>query len=109
MSHSADVEDTTDREKLDPIPNEAQIWTERDFVSLWLTITCNLHGSMAIGGSLLQIGVDGGPAVVVVIGKGITMLALWGHAAPGPEYGIPFPLFARLSFGIRGSQAVPEY
>ena len=41
--------------------------------------------------------------LTIVLGNLITLVPLVLNAHPGTKYGIPFPVLARASFGVRGA------
>eukprot|EP00656_Telonema_subtile_P053207 TRINITY_DN7639_c0_g1_i3.p1 TRINITY_DN7639_c0_g1~~TRINITY_DN7639_c0_g1_i3.p1 ORF type:complete len:542 (-),score=73.29 TRINITY_DN7639_c0_g1_i3:1368-2993(-) len=92
-------------EDLNPIQPEDRTWTTRSYARFWIMLSCN-PASMAMGGNLLEIGLDGLGAVLLVASVGflILLFALAANAVAGTRYGIPFPVVARVAFGWRGVQ-----
>src|SRR5204863_4099454 len=41
--------------------------------------------------------------LIVALGNVIVLVPMLLNAHPGTRYGIPFPVFARASFGVRGA------
>jgi len=74
-----------------------------DFVNLWVgLVVCVPNWFLA--GALVDMGmswVQGMAAVVA--GNAITCAVVVLAAHPGTKYGIPFPVLARASFGVRGA------
>jgi NCS1 family nucleobase:cation symporter-1 len=68
-----------------PVRVERRTWRTYNYLALW------------VGMDWKQAVLTIAPANVIVL---VPML-LTGHA--GTRYGIPFPVFARASFGVRGA------
>jgi NCS1 family nucleobase:cation symporter-1 len=86
-----------------PVPPAEQTWTSISFFSLWVGMAVNIPAYM-IAASLIDGGMSWSQAMwTVLLGNLIVLvpMVLSGHA--GTKYGIPFPVFARASFGIVGS------
>lgn len=86
-----------------PVPTSARNWSAVSFYSLWVGMAINIPTYM-IAASLINNGMSWQQAMwTVLLGNAIVVvpMMLSGHA--GTKYGIPFPVFARASFGIRGA------
>jgi NCS1 family nucleobase:cation symporter-1 len=86
-----------------PVDRAGRKWTSVSFFSLWVGMVVNIPAYM-IAASLVDGGMSWKQAMwTVLLGNLIVLvpMVLSGHA--GTKYGIPFPVFARASFGIRGS------
>ena len=86
-----------------PVPRAQRNWKAISFFSLWVGMAVNIPAYM-IAASLVEGGMSWQQAMwTVLLGNLIVLvpMALSGHA--GTKYGIPFPVFARASFGIRGA------
>ena len=86
-----------------PVPAAARDWKAISFFSLWVGMAVNIPTYM-IAASLVDGGMSWQQAMwTVLLGNLIVLvpMALSGHA--GTRYGIPFPVFARASFGINGA------
>jgi NCS1 family nucleobase:cation symporter-1 len=93
---------------LAPVPAAKQDWKAISFFSLWVGMAINIPTYM-IAASLVDSGMSWQQAMwTVLIGNLIVLvpMALSGHA--GTKYGIPFPVFARASFGISGAH-IPSF
>lgn len=83
-------------------PNE-RTWGIWNYAALWISMSLCIPTYM-LASSLIEGGMNWWQAVLTVfLGNTIVLIpmVLNGHA--GAEYGIPFPVFARSSFGIRGA------
>ena len=86
-----------------PVPIAQRRWTTYNFTALWVGMAHNL-ASWTLASSLVALGMDWKQAVLTIALANLIVLVpmlLTGHA--GPRYGIPFPVFARASFGVRGA------
>lgn len=86
-----------------PVPAAQRTWKSISFFTLWVGMAVNIPSYM-IAASLIDGGMSWQQAMwTVLLGNLIVFvpMSLSGHA--GTKYGIPFPVFARASFGIKGS------
>ncbi|OEJ54224.1 nitrate reductase [Streptomyces agglomeratus] len=86
-----------------PVPVEQRRWTTYNFAALWVGMAHNIPSWMLASG-LVALGMDWKQAVLTIALANVIVLLpmlLTGHA--GPKYGIPFPVLARASFGLRGA------
>ena len=86
-----------------PVPSAQRDWKAISFFTLWVGMAVNIPSYM-IAASLIDGGMSWQQAMwTVLLGNLIVFvpMSLSGHA--GTKYGIPFPVFARASFGVRGS------
>ncbi|MFJ5217315.1 NCS1 family nucleobase:cation symporter-1 [Streptomyces sp. NPDC088354] len=90
-------------EDLLPVPLAQRKWTTYNFTALWVGMAHNV-ASWTLASGLVALGMDWKQAVFTIALANLVVLVpmlLTGHA--GPKYGIPFPVFARASFGVRGA------
>ncbi len=90
-------------EDLRPVPPERRRWTTYNFAALWVGMAHNIP-SWTLASGLVALGMDWRQAVLTIAVANVIVLLpmlLTGHA--GPKYGIPFPVLARASFGMRGA------
>ncbi|MFD6425981.1 NCS1 family nucleobase:cation symporter-1 [Streptomyces sp. NPDC060198] len=90
-------------EDLLPVPPERRTWTTYNFAALWIGMAHNIP-SWLLASGLVALGMDWKQAVLTIALANVIVLLpmlLTGHA--GPKYGIPFPVLARASFGLRGA------
>ncbi|MFG3225648.1 NCS1 family nucleobase:cation symporter-1 [Kitasatospora sp. NPDC048194] len=90
-------------EDLRPVPVRRRTWTTYNFLALWVGMAHNIP-SWTLASGLVAIGMDWKQAVLTIALANLVVLVpmlLSGHA--GTKYGIPFPVFARASFGLRGA------
>ncbi|MEU9131062.1 NCS1 family nucleobase:cation symporter-1 [Kitasatospora sp. NPDC048540] len=90
-------------EDLRPVPVARRRWTTYNFIALWVGMAHNIP-SWTLASGLVALGMDWKQAVLTIALANLIVLVpmiLTGHA--GTKYGIPFPVFARASFGLRGA------
>ncbi|MBL7716821.1 MAG: NCS1 family nucleobase:cation symporter-1 [Bdellovibrionales bacterium] len=78
-------------------------WTTWNFAALWISMSLCIPTYM-LASSLIEGGMNWWQAILTIfLGNTIVLgpMVLNGHA--GAKYGIPFPILARASFGIRGA------
>lgn len=86
-----------------PVPVADRRWTTYNFTALWVGMAHNIP-SWLLASGLVALGMDWKQAVFTIALANVIVLGpmlLTGHA--GPKYGIPFPVLARASFGVRGA------
>ncbi len=90
-------------EDLAPTPSSARTWSAWDLAALWIGMVVCVPTYMLAGG-LIDLGMSWWQAVLTVgLGNLVVLVPMILNAHPGTRYGIPFPVLARASFGIRGA------
>src|SRR5271167_1027473 len=88
---------------LAPIPLEKRSWGTYNYVSLWVAMSVCIPTYMLASG-LIAGGMDWIEAVgTILFGNLIVLIPMLLNAHAGTRYGIPFPVFVRASFGVRGA------
>lgn len=78
-------------------------WGTYNFAALWISMSVCIPTYMLAGG-LIAGGMNWWQALLTIgLGNIIVLIPLILNAHPGTKYGIPFPVLARSSFGILGS------
>ncbi|MFB6262956.1 MAG: NCS1 family nucleobase:cation symporter-1 [Bradymonadaceae bacterium] len=88
---------------LEPTAAEDRTWDKWNLAALWVGMSVCIP-TFLLAGSLIKMGMNWWQATLtVLLGNLIVLvpLVLNGHA--GTKYGIPFPVFARASFGVFGA------
>ena len=90
-------------EDLAPTPATARTWTMKHFAALWVGMAvCIPTYTLAAG--LIDQGMSWGQALFCVgLGNVLVLGPMLLNAHAGTRYGIPFPVFARASFGVLGA------
>ncbi|KAK9801338.1 hypothetical protein WJX73_005952 [Symbiochloris irregularis] len=86
-----------------PIARQDRNFGVWDLAALWIGLVVS-NTTWYLAGSLVELGFSWWQGILtVVLGNLITLVPLVLNAQPGTKYGIPFPVLARASFGIRGA------
>jgi NCS1 family nucleobase:cation symporter-1 len=88
---------------LAPVPPEKRTWRARDFAVLWISMSACIPTYM-LASALIEVGMNWWQAVLTIFAANCIVLvpmALNAHA--GTRYGIPFPVYCRAAFGLRGA------
>jgi nucleobase:cation symporter-1, NCS1 family len=88
---------------LAPVPVARRTWSTWDYAALWISMAhCIPTYTMASG--LIGAGMSWLQALgTILLGNLIVLAPILLNSHPGTKYGIPFPVFARASYGTRGS------
>ena len=90
-------------EDLAPVPLSKRTWNTWNYSALWISMSLCIPTYM-LASSLIEGGMNWWQAILTIfIGNTVVLvpMILNGHA--GAKYGIPFPVFARASFGTKGA------
>jgi NCS1 family nucleobase:cation symporter-1 len=88
---------------LAPIPLERRSWGTYNYLSLWVAMSVCIPTYMLASG-LIAGGMSWMQAVLtILLGNLIVLIPMLLNAHAGTRYGIPFPVFVRASFGVRGA------
>ncbi|MEW5926620.1 MAG: NCS1 family nucleobase:cation symporter-1 [Gemmatimonadota bacterium] len=88
---------------LAPTPPERRTWNLWHIASLWVGMSVCIPSYMLAAG-MIQAGLGWRMALLaVLLGNAIVWVPLVVNAHAGTRYGIPFPVYARASFGTRGA------
>src|SRR6266513_1402158 len=86
-----------------PIPAARRRWSARDLAVLWISMSACVPTYM-LASSLIDRGMNWWQAVLTIfLGNCIVLVPMILNAHAGTRYGIPFPVYCRASFGIRGA------
>ncbi|HLW99393.1 MAG TPA: NCS1 family nucleobase:cation symporter-1 [Candidatus Acidoferrales bacterium] len=90
-------------EDLAPVPLERRTWGVYNYASLWVAMSVCIPTYMLASG-LIAGGMSWWQAVgTILLGNLIVLVPMLLNAHAGAKYGIPFPVFVRASFGVRGA------
>src|SRR5579885_1545194 len=88
---------------LAPADKPRRTWGTYNFAALWVSMSVNILTYMLAAG-LIQGGMNWKQAVATVfLGNSIVLVPMLLNSHPGTQYGIPFPVLARSSFGVLGA------
>ena len=86
-----------------PVPQDRRTWKAHHYMALWVGM-CICIPSYMIASSLIQGGMNVIQAVLTVfLGNAIVLVPMVLNGHVGVQYGIPFPIYARISFGVIGA------
>jgi NCS1 family nucleobase:cation symporter-1 len=88
---------------LAPVPPERRTWGTYNYASLWVAMSVCIPTYMLASG-LIAGGMNWWQAVgTILLGNLIVLVPMILNAHAGTKYGIPFPVYVRASFGVRGA------
>src|ERR1051325_7027589 len=88
---------------LAPVPVAKRNWTTYNYAALWISMAHCIPTYM-LSSALISAGMNWWQALItILIGNTIVLLPILLNSHPGTKYGIPFPVFARASYGTYGS------
>lgn len=90
-------------EDLAPIPADKRSWNTWNYAALWISMSLCIPTYM-LASSLIEGGMNWWQAVLTIfLGNTVVLIPMILNGHAGAKYGIPFPVFARASFGVRGA------
>ena len=90
-------------EDLAPIPLNKRTWNTWNYAALWISMSLCIPTYM-LASSLIGGGMNWWEAILTIfIGNTVVLIPMILNGHAGAKYGIPFPVFARASFGVRGA------
>ncbi|MFQ5664099.1 MAG: NCS1 family nucleobase:cation symporter-1 [Terriglobia bacterium] len=85
------------------VPREKRTWGTYNYTALWVSLSVNIPTYMLASG-MIAGGMNWKQALFTIfLGNLIVLIPLLLNAHAGARYGIPFPIFARASFGVLGA------
>jgi NCS1 family nucleobase:cation symporter-1 len=88
---------------LAPVPPERRKWRARDMAVLWVSMAACVPTYM-LAGSLIDLGMSWWQAVLTIfLANCVVLVPMALNAHAGTRYGIPFPVYCRSAFGLRGA------
>ena len=92
-------------EDLAPTPPEKRTWTTWHVAALWVGMAVCIP-TYLLASDMIDAGMSVMQSVfIVALGNVIVLVPMILNAHPGTRYGIPFPVFARASFGVYTTKA----
>jgi len=90
-------------EDLAPVPPSKRTWGTWNYAALWISMSLCIPTYM-LASSLIGGGMNWWQAVLTIfIGNTVVLIPMILNGHAGAKYGIPFPVFARASFGTSGA------
>ena len=88
---------------LAPTTAAQRTWGTYNYIALWFSMSMEVTTYM-LASSLIAGGMNWKQALVtILLGNLIVLVPMILNAHAGTKYGIPFPVFVRASFGVRGA------
>src|ERR1700722_2832171 len=90
-------------EDLAPVSPERRTWGTYNYAALWISMSVNIPTYLLASG-MIAGGMSWKQALFTVfLGNVLVLIPMLLNAHAGARYGIPFPVFARASFGVLGA------
>ena len=90
-------------EDLAPVPPSRRKWRAGSFAALWISMSACIPTYM-LASSLIGDGMNWWHAILTIfLGNLIVLVPMVLNAHAGTQYGIPFPVYCRASFGTKGA------
>src|SRR2546430_71557 len=88
---------------LAPVESARRRWRTYNYAALWISMSVNIPTYMLASG-MIAGGMNWSRALLTVfLGNVLVLIPMLLNAHAGAQYGIPFPIFARASFGVLGA------
>jgi NCS1 family nucleobase:cation symporter-1 len=86
-----------------PIPSSARKWATWDIAALWISMSACIT-TYTLASTMITGGMNWWQAILTIfLGNAIVLIPMVLNAHAGTRYGIPFPVYCRASFGLRGA------
>ncbi len=103
MQDSTTKNSSLTNEDLEPVPLAKRKWGTWNYAALWISMSLCIPTYM-LASSLIGGGMNWWQAILTIfLGNSIVLIPMLLNGHAGAKYGIPFPVFARASFGTRGA------
>lgn len=103
MSQSPIQKSSLYNEDLAAIPENKRMWNTWNYAALWISMSLCIPIYM-LASSLIGGGMNWWQAILTIfLGNTVVLIPMILNGRAGAKYGIPFPVFARSSFGIKGA------
>src|SRR3954454_5173558 len=90
-------------EDLAPTGPEERTWTTYNIAALWIGMAIVIT-TYTLASGLMAAGMNWWQALLTIsLGNLLVLIPMLLNAHAGTKYGIPFPVFVRSSFGVRGA------
>src|SRR6184192_1568511 len=88
---------------LAPVPIKQRTWTTYNYMALWIGMAHNIPTYLLASG-LVALGMAWYQAILTIaLANIIVLVPMLANSHAGTKYGIPFPVFARAFYGVRGA------
>ncbi|MFA7361736.1 MAG: NCS1 family nucleobase:cation symporter-1 [Candidatus Kapaibacterium sp.] len=101
--NEAELNSSLYSEDLAAIPESKRTWNTWNYTALWISMSLCIPTYM-LASSLIEGGMNWWQAILTIFaGNTIVLLPMILNGHAGAKYGIPFPVLARASFGVKGA------
>jgi nucleobase:cation symporter-1, NCS1 family len=88
---------------LAPVPIAKRVWTTYNYIALWIGMAHNV-ATWTLAAGLIALGMAWYQAILtIMLANILVLIPMLANSHAGTKYGIPFPVFARASFGVVGA------
>src|SRR3954464_12611185 len=88
---------------LAPVDESHRTWNTWNYAALWISMSLCIPTYM-LASSLIEGGMNWWQAILTIfLGNLVVLIPMILNGHGGAKYGIPFPVFARASFGTKGA------
>lgn len=85
------------------VPESKRRWNTWNYAALWISMSLCIPTYM-LASSLIDGGMNWWQSILTIfLGNSIVLIPMLLNGHAGAKYGIPFPVFARASFGVKGA------
>src|ERR1700759_2668219 len=89
--------------ELVPVPLTRRTWTTYNYVAIWMGMSHNISSYLLASG-LIALGMGWLQAfLTITIANFLVLIPMLLNSHAGTKYGIPFPVFSRAFYGVRGA------
>lgn len=90
-------------EDLAPVTEDKRTWNTWNYAALWISMSLCIPTYM-LASSLIEGGMNWWQSILTIfLGNTVVLIPMILNGHAGAKYGIPFPVFARASFGTKGA------
>ncbi|HEU5340114.1 NCS1 family nucleobase:cation symporter-1 [Edaphobacter sp.] len=101
--HESTHDTTLSNRDLAPTSPAQRTWSTYNYIALWFSMSMEVSTYM-LASSLIAGGMNWKQALgTILLGNLIVLIPMLLNAHAGAKYGIPFPVFVRAPFGLRGA------
>ncbi len=101
--HDIHADPSLTNKDLAVVPESKRKWNTWNYAALWISMSLCIPTYM-LASSLIDGGMNWWQSILTIfLGNSIVLVPMLLNGHAGAKYGIPFPVFARSSFGVRGA------
>jgi len=98
------IDPTLHNEDLAPIPHNKRTWGWFEIFNVWSNDIQSLFGYTLAASLFITYGLNGWAVMAAIVLAGFIIMVLVNLSGqPSVRYGIPYPVMARVSMGVRGA------